>query len=142
MRDKKYPEPTVGALILNDKNEILLIKSFKWKDKFTIPGGHIEIGESIEEALRREVKEEVNLDIEVIKFLICHGAIFSEEFYKPKHYIFLDFLCRAKSKRAKADQKEAQKLIWASPQKAVKLNIDSFTRKTIETYLREFKPPD
>jgi len=136
MKDKKYPEPTVGALILNNKNEILLIKSYKWKDRFTIPGGHIEIGESIEKALKREIKEEVGLDIKVIKFITYHEAIFSEEFYKPKHFIFLDYLCKAKIDNAKVDQKEAQELIWVLPQKALQLNIDTFTRKTIEEYLK------
>ena len=51
-----YPEPTVGALIINNKKEILLVKSHKWlNNKYSVPGGHVEIGESFEEAIIREV---------------------------------------------------------------------------------------
>ena len=50
-----YPEPTVGALIINNKKEILLVKSHKWlNNKYSVPGGHVEIGESFEEAIIRE----------------------------------------------------------------------------------------
>ena len=63
MNKQKYPEPTVGALIFNQEKEIFLMTSPKWKGKYVIPGGHIEMGEEIEQALRREIKEETNLNI-------------------------------------------------------------------------------
>ena len=83
-----YPEPTVGALIVNPEGKILLAKSHKWFDKYTLPGGHIEVGETMEEAVKREVKEEVGLDVEVVEFLLMQEAIFAEEFWKKKHFIF------------------------------------------------------
>ena len=39
---KKTPIPTVGALIYNSKNEVLMIKTDKWSGKWGIPGGKIE----------------------------------------------------------------------------------------------------
>lgn len=56
----KYPEPTVGAIIYNPDNKVLLCKAHKWNDKYIIPGGHIELGEKMEEALKREILEENN----------------------------------------------------------------------------------
>ncbi|HEX4921650.1 MAG TPA: NUDIX domain-containing protein, partial [Candidatus Bathyarchaeia archaeon] len=76
-RDQVFPEPTVGALIVNKEGKILLAKSHKWFDKYTLPGGHIEVGETMKEALKREVKEEVGLDVEVGEFLTMQEAIFS-----------------------------------------------------------------
>ena len=67
---KQYTEPVVGPLIFNDENEILLIKSPKFNGKYIVPGGHIEIGETMEEALKREIKEETNLDIKDIEFFM------------------------------------------------------------------------
>jgi len=61
-----FPEPTVGALIVDQQGKILLARSHKWFDKYTLPGGHIEVGESMADAVRREVKEEVGLDVEVV----------------------------------------------------------------------------
>ncbi len=58
-----YPEPTVGALIVNKEGKILLTKSHKWFDKYTLPGGHIEVGETMKEAIIREVKEETGGNI-------------------------------------------------------------------------------
>jgi nucleoside triphosphatase len=48
---KEYPEPVVGAFIFNDGGEVLLVKSPKWDVEYTIPGGHIELGETIEKYL-------------------------------------------------------------------------------------------
>jgi nucleoside triphosphatase len=56
MPRQQFPEPTVGALIFNQKEEILLIKSAKWHGKYVMPGGHIELGEKYQEALKREIK--------------------------------------------------------------------------------------
>ena len=61
---QQYPEPTVGALILNPQGELFLMRSHKWRDRYVIPGGHIELGERMEDALRREIKEETNLDVQ------------------------------------------------------------------------------
>ena len=42
---QKFPEPIVGGLIFNKKGELLLVKSPKWLNRYSIPGGHIEVGE-------------------------------------------------------------------------------------------------
>lgn len=57
---------TAGAVILNDENQILLIRNpvRGWE----LPGGHIEENEAIKDALLREVKEETGLDIEITAF--------------------------------------------------------------------------
>lgn len=130
-----YPEPTVGGLIVNNEGKILLAKSHKWFDKYTLPGGHIEVGETMREAVAREVKEEVGLDIEVEELLLMQEAIFAEEFWKKRHFIFFDFLCRSKDQQVKLDGRELQEYIWEYPGAAFRLNLDSFTKKTLEKYL-------
>jgi nucleoside triphosphatase len=130
-----FPEPTVGALIVNSEGRILLAKSHKWFDKYTLPGGHIEVGEKMVDAVRREVKEEVGLDVEVVEMLLVQEAIFAPEFYKKKHFIFIDFYCRSKDQEVKLDHEEIQDYIWVFPGAAYNLKIDSFTRKTIDRYL-------
>ena len=134
--EQVYPEPTVGALIVNGEGKILLAKSHKWFDKYTLPGGHIELGETMEEAVKREIREEVGLEIEVVEFLTMHEAIFAREFYKKRHFIFFDFLCKTGDKPVKLDQTEIQDYLWEYPGRAFNLNLDSFTWKTIEKYLQ------
>ena len=43
----------------------------KWRDTYQVPGGKIELGESIEDALRREIKEELGLEIIAVYFSLC-----------------------------------------------------------------------
>jgi nucleoside triphosphatase len=135
-QNQVYPEPTVGALIVNKEGKILLTKSHKWFNKFTLPGGHIEVGETMKEAVAREAKEETGLDVEVEVFLLMQEAIFTEEFWKKKHFIFFDFLCKSGDQKVKLDGRELQEYTWEYPGAAFRLNLDSFTKKTLEKYLQ------
>ena len=87
-----YPEPTVGALIINNKKEILLVKSHKWlNNKYSVPGGHVEIGESFEEAIIREVKEETGLEIVPKRLFMIQECVQPKEFFKKKHFFDMFF---------------------------------------------------
>jgi len=133
---QNFPEATVGALIVNSNGEILLVKSFKWGSKYTVPGGHIELGERSEVAVRREVKEEVGLEVEPVRILLVQEAIFPADYIKHEHYIFLDYLCRATSPTVKLDGKEIQEYVWTNPNDALRLELESFTRNLVEEYLK------
>ena len=54
------------AVLLNDKNEVCLQHVTKW-NYYKLPGGGVEIGETVEEALKREMKEEVGCDLIIEK---------------------------------------------------------------------------
>lgn len=56
---------TTRAIIFNDNDEVLLLKNTK-KNKWTFPGGHLDHGEQVNQAVIREVKEETNIDGEVL----------------------------------------------------------------------------
>jgi nucleoside triphosphatase len=133
---QNFPEATVGALIVNSNGEILLVKSFKWGSKYTVPGGHIELGERSEVAVRREVKEEVGLEVEPVRILLVQEAIFPADYIKHEHYIFLDYLCRATSPTVKLDGKEIQEYVWTNPNDVLRLELESFTRSLVEEYLK------
>ena len=115
---QKYPEPTVGTLIANSKGEILLIKSPKWDVEYSLPGGHIELGETIEEAVKRESKEEVGIDVDFKKVLFVQEAIYPKDFFKRKHFIFLECICEAKNIEVKIDNDEVKDFVWIAPKKA------------------------
>lgn len=134
-----FPEPTVGLFIFNPKDEILLVKTHKWNNLYGIPGGHIELHETIEQACRREAMEETGLKIYDLKFIRLDEYVFDKLFYKPKHFIFLDFSCKTKSTKVKLND-EAEEYLWNKPKKAVKLkNLEPYAKKTIEVILQNQK---
>ncbi len=138
MSKQQYPEPIVGALIFNREDKILLMKSHKWKGKYVMPGGHVELGERIENALKREVKEETGLSVYDIKFILFQEFIFVDAFWKKRHFIFLDFSCKTKSDQVKLN-KEGQEYIWVNLKEVLKLPIEPYTKKTIKEYIKKSK---
>jgi nucleoside triphosphatase len=133
-----YPEPTVGALIINDSNEILLISGKKFKNFYVIPGGHIEYGETMKEAVIREVFEETGLKIKNPELFSLQDAIFPEAYHKKKHFIYIDFICRTKETEVKLNH-EAEKYIWIKPEKIKDLKVEYYTKTLIEKYLINMK---
>ena len=129
----KYPEATVGALIFNPQGELFLMRSHKWHDKYVVPGGHIELGESAEQAVIREVKEETGLDVSDVSFLCYQDFIYDEAFWKSRHFIFLDFTCKSEQTEATLNH-EAQSYVWVSLESARELPIDAYTVHAIEEY--------
>ena len=129
-------EVTAGGLVMDEGGNILLVKSHKWRDKYVMVGGHIEEGEKAVEALRREIKEETGLDVYEAEFICVQEFIYGEEFYKPKHFIFLDFLAKVKGVKPKVKvNREAQAYVWVKPEEALNMNIEPYTAKTIRAYL-------
>jgi nucleoside triphosphatase len=134
MTDQIFPEPTVGVFIFNKANELLLLKSHKWPGKYVIPGGHVELGETLEETAIREAREETGLDIYDLKFICFQEFIHDPAFWKKKHFIFFDYFCRADSLNVTLND-EAQEHIWVNPKSALDLEIDSYTHHSLEKIL-------
>ena len=135
MAAQHYPEPTVGALILNSDDEVLLMRSHKWKDMYVIPGGHIELGERMEDALRREILEETGLTIYDIEFLGYQEFIYDDAFWKQRHFIFFDYVCRTTSALVTLND-EAQEYAWVSLEETQAYPIEPYTQHTLEIYLQ------
>jgi nucleoside triphosphatase len=134
-----YPEATVGALVVKPNGEILIVRSNKWNNKFSVPGGHIELGERAEDAIKREVKEETGLDTEPVRLLLVQQAIYPEDFHKHEHFVFMDYLCNTRDDRVKLDGRELQEYVWVKPEKALKLDLEEYTRNFVAKYLEELR---
>ncbi len=136
MAEQQYPEPTVGAFIFNAEGKLFLMSSHKWKGKWVVPGGHIELGERMEDAPRREVKEETNLDIRDIEFICFQEFIYDERFWRRSHFIFFDYACRTDSTEVKLNE-EAEEYLWVTLDEALTLPIEHYTAMAIRAYLKK-----
>ena len=95
------PLLTVDALILYDKGKkIVLIrrKNPPYKDQLALPGGFVDIGETVEDACVREAKEETSLKVKIKKMV----GVFSKPDRDPRgHTVTVAFLCEPTPKSPK-----------------------------------------
>lgn len=97
-----------GALLIK-KEQILLIKRVDklFENKYSIPGGHIELGETPKKALKREIKEELSLKIKEVKFLNYQNLLI-----KGKHIISLNFTVKPINRKMKINKTEIKETKW------------------------------
>ena len=136
------PQPvvTVGALIFNAKGEMLLVQTHKWSSLWGIPGGKTRFGESSLDALRREIKEETNLDITDIEFVLVQDCIHSREFYRDAHFVLLNYTCRCTAEPVVKLNEEAIQFRWVSITEAFKMPLNRPTRVLLEAAVARAGP--
>jgi 8-oxo-dGTP diphosphatase len=85
----------VGAVIVQD-GRVLLIRRGRnpMKGHWTLPGGVLEVGESLAEGVVREVREETGLEVEVLELVELLDRIHREDGRVRYHYVIADYLCR------------------------------------------------
>jgi ADP-ribose pyrophosphatase YjhB (NUDIX family) len=85
----------VGAVILHEGRVLLVQRGREpMKGRWTIPGGLVEIGEALHEAVVRETREETGLEVEPIELVELLDRIHREEGRVRYHYVIADYLCR------------------------------------------------
>lgn len=138
-KNKKFPKLCVGAFIFNEKKELFLMKSPAWKNNYTSPGGKIEFGETLVDALKREVKEETNISIKNIKFLGFEEALDLGEKYEKedKHLILMEYSAELDGKPDIKLNEEARGYKWLKIEEWLdRKDLVFSTRSVIEKLLK------
>jgi ADP-ribose pyrophosphatase YjhB (NUDIX family) len=123
------PVPGVGALIIDNEERILLVERGHepLKGYWSLPGGAVETGERLEDALRREVREETGLQVEIVHLIEVFERIMPGEGGQTEyHYILMDYICRPIGGTLAASD-DASRAAWFSQDELGSLKITEGT---------------
>ncbi len=145
MVKKLYPDHPivgVGAVILR-QGKLLLEKrgNEPAKGKWSIPGGVVELGESLEAAVIRETKEETGLDVEAPCLVdVVDQMDLDEEGRVKYHFVIVDYLLQVKGGEPKADS-DADELQWVALDEVEKYNLTASFRRFFVKNKKKLKNP-
>jgi mutator protein MutT len=113
---RQYPaEPIVGVGgIVLDADRVLLVKRGRepLKGIWSIPGGKLELGETLRQGVRRELREEAALEVRVLEMVEVFERITQDEDGRiAYHFVLLDFLCERVAGEARAGD-DVDEVAW------------------------------
>jgi ADP-ribose pyrophosphatase YjhB (NUDIX family) len=118
----------VGAVIFDTDGRLLLVRhvpekrSF-WEGKWIMPDGMLRYGESLEKCAIREIKEETNLDISIIKYISTIDNLFKESSYNGLYIIYIDFLSEVTGGELKCGS-DVGEVVWVSKDEILRKEYD------------------
>jgi mutator protein MutT len=128
----------VGAVVIHE-GRVLLIKRGKepLRGRWVVPGGTVELGETLEAAVVREVEEETGIIVAPREIVTVFDRIDRDAESVRYHYVIVDYLCDyvSGSPRAASDAQEVALVAEADlprydlPDKALEVVLDAFRRK-------------
>jgi mutator protein MutT len=117
---RDYPDRPivgVGAVIVENGRALLVRRGTPpLQGEWSIPGGVVELGETLRQATAREAKEETGLEVHAGEVLeVLDRIMYDPERKVQYHYVLVDFLCQRISGEAKAGA-DATELRWITPE--------------------------
>lgn len=110
----RQPGVGVGGVVVRDGRTLLIRRGKEpLLGRWVIPGGTVELGETLEGALVREMIEETGLEVAPVEVLTVFDRIHREGEAVSYHYVIVDYLCRLLSGEARAGS-DALEVAWAS----------------------------
>jgi 8-oxo-dGTP diphosphatase len=140
---REYPDQPlvgVGAIII-EGNRVLLVKRghAPLAGEWSIPGGVLEVGETLREAAVREALEETGLTVETGELLGVFDRVLRDAEERTRyHYVLIDFLCRRLSGEAQASG-DAAEVRWYAREEAAALPLAKDTAEVIRLGFEKLK---
>jgi 8-oxo-dGTP diphosphatase len=134
--DRRYPERpilAVGGVVIHD-SRVLLIRRGRppLEGRWSIPGGILEIGETIAEGVARELKEETAIRVRVMKLLEIYEKVLRDERSRARyHFVILDYLCEFVEGTATAGG-DVREILWAEKQQLASLALTAAASQVID----------
>ena len=141
----EYPQQPVvgvGAVVVKDGKAIIIKRANEpYKGQWSIPGGRVELGESLADAVRREIREETGLEVDVGPVIEVFERVMRDDNSQPVmesarvvrfHFVIIDYLCTWVSGTLSAGD-DADAAVWVTsdelPQYDIRASAVSVIRK-------------
>jgi 8-oxo-dGTP diphosphatase len=132
---RSYPERpiiAVGGVVIYD-SRVLLIRRGQppLEGRWSIPGGILEIGETIAEGIEREMREETSVQVRVRDLIEIYEKVLRDEEERPQyHFVILDYVCEFVEGTAEAGG-DVSEVMWASEQELESLMLTTAANRVI-----------
>jgi len=115
---REYPDRPVvgvGAVIVRDGRALIVKRAHEpRKGEWSLPGGHLDLGESLEDAVRREVREETGLEITLGPVIETFDRVHRDADGRVRyHFVIIDYVCWADSGQPVAGS-DAEAVAWVT----------------------------
>lgn len=130
------PSSATVALIINEKEELLVVrrKNDPGKDQLDLPGGFVDMDETGEEGMAREVKEETGLDAQEVTYQFCYPNTYLYSGFLV-HTLDMFFLVKTKDLSHIEAMDDAAAYYWIPLQE---IDIEQFAFESVRKGLRKF----
>jgi 8-oxo-dGTP diphosphatase len=131
----------VGACIMNDEGKILIALRGKEakneRGKWEIPGGSVDFGETFEQAIKREVMEELGVEIQVGELINIWDHIIPQE---HQHWVSPTYICRIiKGEPVINEPHKCDQIGWFALEEAEQLPLSIITKMDIDHLKKKFQ---
>ena len=141
---REYPEHPVvgvGAVVVRDGKALIVKRAPEpRKGEWSLPGGLLELGESLQDAVRREIKEETSLDVTVGPIIETFDRVHRDDHGKIRyHFVIVDFVCWPDGGEA-IPGSDAEGVAWVSGAEIDNYKVNAHAKAVIEKGLSYHQP--
>lgn len=135
------PVVGVGGVVVRDGRALLVRRGKEpLYGRWVVPGGTVELGETLEEALVREMEEETGLHVEPVEVLTVFDRIDRDGGHVSYHYVIVDYLCRWRAGEARAAS-DALEVAWVSAEDLPRYDLPSKALEVVRDALGRAAAP-
>jgi 8-oxo-dGTP diphosphatase len=126
-----HPVVGVGAVIVRDGKAVIVRRAHEpRKGEWSLPGGRVDLGESLVDATRREMREETGLDVAVGEMIEVFDRIHRHDGRVRYHFVIVDFLCAVVGGELCAGD-DAEAVAWVSSDEAEAYGVNEHALRVL-----------
>ena len=136
-----HPVVGVGAVVVRDGKALIIKRAHEPRTgEWSLPGGLLELGESLQDAVRREIKEETSLDIEVGPVIETFDRVHRDDAGKIRyHFVIVDFVCWSNGGEA-VPGSDADGVAWVTADEIDEYKVNAHARAVLQRGLAFSRP--